>query len=370
MGLRATLRKINHPEPTRKQKTYKSEFYSINSILGNQDSIFYLLLGGRQCGKSYAVMDWAIKQKLKKGDQCKFYWCRLTESALKNLLANNADKLVDPDLKRKYHLNLTRKNTSIYSYTPYTYTNRNGKEIHQKKNVKEFCELMAASTFYNNKGVGFFDKDFTGQYIIVLDEFERESSEKNSFDIVYNFTNMIENLVRNTKTNIKVFMCGNTLDEASDLLAAFNFIPDQFGRYKLKSKRCVIDYIAPNEQYKKMREGSIANILMPGASTFTNEVQLDHSILCNKRLAQHPVAIIKFSKDSEDWFTVWNNNIIKQYNKETLPQVIAMRRYLDSQYDLQLVKTVFDIFDSKGYLFTNLATFKRFQKQLRLLKKN
>ena len=103
-------------------------------------------------------------------------------------------------------------------------------------------------------------------HFIILDEMNREQSERNTFDIVYNFVNLLENVARSTKHNIKVIMIGNTLDEASDILSAFNFIPDTFGRYKLRNKRCVIDYIMPSEAYKKRREGTLADLLMPEAS--------------------------------------------------------------------------------------------------------
>ena len=127
----------------------------------------------------------------------------------------------------------------------------------------------------------------------------REESEKNSFDIVYNFVNLIENIARSTKKKIKVVMIGNTLEEASDILTAFNFIPDGFGRYKLKSKRAVIDYIKPNEKYLERRKGTIADILMPNASTFTNELELDRSLLVNKRKCIVPMTIVKFSKSKD-----------------------------------------------------------------------
>ena len=237
----------------------------------------------------------------------------------------------------------------------------------EKTDVAPFCEVLACSTFYNTKGVGYFDNEYRGEYYIVLDEMNREQSEKNSFDIVYNFVNLIENIARSTKSRIKVVMIGNTLEEASDILSAFNFIPDDYGRYKLKRKRCVIDYIRPNDEYRKRRKGTIADILMPNASTFTNEVQIDRSLLVNKREAKSPVTVIKFQKSHDTWFTVYNGSIIKQYSGEQKP-AIAMRRYLDECYNQSAVKSVIEQFDARAYKYVNLATFKMFQKQMRLLK--
>lgn len=348
-------------------KTYKGDWYTVNSIFGNDWAIFFTLLGGREAGKSYSAMKWGVENKLKKGDKFKFYWFRLTEAAANNLLADGGSKLVDPDLKTKYEINTFRKNHTIYTYTPVERETKNGKVVKEKMNVKEFCEVLACSTFYNTKGVGYFDNTFDGEYYIVLDEMNREMSEKNNFDIVYNFVNLLENIVRSTKTRIKVVMIGNTLDEASDILCAFNFLPDGFGRFKLKSKRCVIDYIMPNENYKERRKGTVADLLMSDASTFTNEMKADRSLLVNKRLRHRPIYVIKFKESKDTWFTMWNDNIIAPYNNEQ-KGIISMRRYLDEIYQQDLVDIVINMYDARKLKFVNLACMRKFSKELRLLK--
>ena len=353
----------------RRAKTYKGEWYSVNSIFGNDWAMFYVLLGGREAGKSYSAMKWAVVNKLRKGDKFKFYWFRLTEAATKNLLTGGADKFIDPDIKRKYNVNTFTKGSTIYTYTPEEHETKSGKIVKTKENVKPFCDVLACSTFYNTKGVGYFDNEFDGEYYIVLDEMNREQSERNSFDIVYNFVNLLENVARSTKNKIKVVMIGNTLEEASDILSAFNFIPDEYGRYKLKSKRCVVDYIKPNEEYKKRRKGTIADILSPEASTFTNEVEIDRSLLVNKRKAVKISSIIKFGKSKSLWFSLYQGGVIKGYSGESCKDTIAMLPYMDEIYDQRRVDMIRDVFNVRGFTFTNLSTFKRFQKQLRLLKK-
>ena len=232
------------------------------------------------------------------------------------------------------------------------------------------ARVLALSTFYNDKGSGLFDADFLKDpnmyYNICLDEMNREKNEKNTFDIVYAFTNQLENLVRSTKKRLRVICIGNTLEEASDLLCAFNFLPEEFGRYKLKNKRAVIEYIEPSDRYLARRKGTIADILMPTASTFTNKIDTDYSLINKQRLTK-PEYIIKFSKDKTDWFTVWDNNTIKKYNGEKV-FAIAMRPYLDNLYNLQSVNNIITQFDTRSFAFHNLITFKQFQKQLELLK--
>ena len=100
----------------RKEKTYKSEFYTVNSLFGNDWAKWFILLGGREAGKSYAVMKWGVKNKLKKKDKFKFYWFRLTEASQKNLLAGGGADFIDKDLhkdlyKRKVYLYIQREET-------------------------------------------------------------------------------------------------------------------------------------------------------------------------------------------------------------------------------------------------------------------
>ena len=358
---------IENQNKARKIKTYKDEWYTVNSILGNDWARFYYLLGGREAGKSYSVMKWVTNRKLKHPDNVKFYWFRLTEASQKKLLNNGANDFIDPDLKRKFNLKTCTNGNSVYTYQEEKYIDKNGDEKTKKINKKEFCRVMACSTFYNDKGVGYFDNEYKGEYICVLDEMNREQSERNTFDIVYAFVNQLENVLRSTKTKVKIIMIGNTLEEASDLLTALNFIPDGFGRYKLKRKKAVVDYIKPNEKYLARRKEATANMMMGQASTFTNEIEIDRSLLVNKRKRTTPMYIIKFNKFKDTWFTVWNDNIISDYNGEQ-KTIIPMRRYLDEVYNRENANNIVEQFDARAYKFTTLATFKKFQKQMRLLK--
>lgn len=355
-------------EKKKKEKTYKGDWYTINSILGNEWARFFYLLGGREAGKSYSVMKWATNRKLKNPDNVKLYWFRLTEASQKKLLGGGAADLIDPDLKRKFKLKTCTLGNKVYTYKEKEQINEiTGKKQTIKTDKKEFCRVMACSTFYNDKGIGYFDNEYKGEYICVLDEMNREQSERNTFDIVYAFTNQLENVLRSTKTKVKIIMIGNTLEEASDLLANLNFIPDTFGRYKLKRKKAVVDYIKPNEAYLLRRKEATANLMNGQASTFTNEVQIDRSLLINKRKRTSPQFIIKFWKETNTWFTLWNDGIISPYNNEHRPP-IAMRRYLDELYNQETINSVIERFDVRAFKFTSLACFKRFQKQMRLLK--
>ena len=350
----------------RRAKTVENQWYNLRPILGNANwAIFYLLLGGREVGKSYSVTNFFVDQYKNKG--IPFTWLRLTEAASRKLLQNNAEKLIDPDLRRKYNLDLVTSGNNVYEVTKRTEPDKNGKtKILEKKLM---ARVYAISTFYNDKG-SIFDKDFLNdpnmRYNIAIDEFQREEGEKNTFDIVYSLVNQLENLVRSTKERIKIFFLGNTLEESSDILCAFNFIPEEWGVFKLKKRRAVIHNIAPTESYKARRRGTIADILMPKASTFTNKIDTDTSLITKRRL-QEPQYVIKFRSSQDSWFTVWDGNVIKKYNGEK-KQVLAMRPYLDQVYNTDVVKNIVQLFDTRSYLFSNLITFKQFQKEVQLLK--
>lgn len=323
----------------------KSEYYTLKSLLGYSWAIFYILLGAREAGKSYAVMDFFLSEYFNKDKD--FIWLRLTEASMKKLLANNAMQLFDISLMRKYNIdhNKMKVKGNIVYY--------DGKII---------CKVLALSTFYSDKGVALFeDKAFDDQmfaYNIALDEFQRERNEKRTFDITYAFVNQLENLVRH-KTNCRIFIIGNTVEDASDILSMFGFIPETFGRYKLKSKRAVIDYIPPSEKYLKRREGSVANILTPEASTFTNKQTFDKSKIYKGRLHK-PSFIIQFRNES---FTVWDNNVICRFNKEQKP-IISMvpLLYDNSVFDSQARDEIILINYQRQFMFRDLLTQKRFDK--------
>ena len=338
----------------RKKKHKQSRWYTkeLKSLLGNVWAMFYAILGGRMTGKSYALMDYMCNQKRKKKEQCKLYWMRISETSTKFMLANKAEKLVDPDLVRKYKLELSTKGMNVYDHG------------------NLFMQVMPLSAMGKLKGNAFFDKDYTGEIIIVLDEFQLEQGEKRtSFDILYNFIGMIENIARTTKNKIRIFLIGNTLEEASGILKAFNFLPEGFGRFYLKRKRCIIDNIEPTEEYLKDRKGSAADILGGNEmSNYTNELKKDLSLICKQRLTT-PSYLIKFGKTKQNMFIVWDGNIITRYKGQAIKSSVAMKPYLDDRYNPERRQTVIDIFDAQGYKFDTLITLSYFQGELQKVRK-
>lgn len=347
------VKNIKAQQDARKRHV-QSRWYTreLKSLLGNTWAMFYAILGGRMTGKSYALTDFLCNQKKKKGDMVKNYWMRISETSTKFMLANKAQKLVDPDLVRKYKLDLTTKGMEVYNHSA------------------PFMTVIPLSAMAKMKGVAFYDKDYEGEINIVLDEFQLEQGEKRtSFDILYNFIGMIENIARTTKSKIRVFLVGNTLEEASSILKAFNFLPEGFGRYYLKRKRCIIDNIEPTEEYIKDRKGSAADILGGNEmSNYTNEIRKDLSQISKQRLKQ-PQYLIKFGKQRDSIFIVWDNNVITRYKGQPVRSTVSMRPYLDELFNVERRNMVLEIYDAKGYKFDTLITLSYFQDELKKLRK-
>lgn len=337
----------------KRRKYQEKEWFSVRASLGCEWAWFKCFLGGRESGKSYSITDFFVGSWKKY--HIPFVWLRLNEASMKKMLVNNAEKLVDPALYRKYDLELTVKGNNVYDHG------------------EKMATVLALSTFANDKGVAHFDQEFLNQsfnghpmyYHICLDEFQLEKTQKSQGDIAYQFVNQMENLVRSTKERLRIFLVGNTLQEASDILTMFNFIPENFGRYKLKSKHCYIDYMEPTDAYKRRRKGTVGDILAGDTSNFTNKVSFDESQITKKRLIS-PQAIIYFSESEK--FTLWDDNIIAVWNKERCKRTIAMRPYEGLFYDQVLRDKIIQQYDYKGFFFHNLISQKRFQKNLQIIK--
>lgn len=327
-------------------KESESLFWSSRSMLGNTWAIFYIILGGRDAGKSYDIMRLFLKDWKKNGTP--FTWLRLKETSTKKLLENDAHNFVDPDLVRKFDLDLERKGFNVFDHG------------------KEMARVLALSTFHADKGVALFDNQYNGRINVCLDEFEREKGEKNTFDITYSFIQQMENLVRDRKEGIRCFLVGNTLEEVSDLLVCFNFIPEKFGRYYIRKKRAVIDYIKPSKKYIERRTGSVGDLLGGNLSNFTNKIDVDKSLI-SKRNLKRPSYIIKFGKSKDEWFTCWDGRIIRQYNGEQIKAAIAMTPFIDEVFSTKYRDEIIQVYHDKGYWYRDLITQKRFTKYLMLL---
>ena len=350
----------------------KSFYYDNSFILGFIGVIFFILLGGRGCGKTFSTQKYCIKRWLKKHEP--FCWLRLKEPSVRKLLANNGHDFIDAKLIEMYHLD--KYEWKVKSNVIYL-------------DGIEFCRILALSTFYQDKGVALNGKIKTSQLkttnglankrlrsqlqkynTLVLDEMNSERSEKRTFDIVYALVNQLETLCR-LDTDKRVFMLGNTLDEGSDILAqCFKFIPNEYGVYHIKSKRAVIHYIEDSPKYREARKKSIAGILAPDESTFTNKIESDVDLIVKdkKYLSKPPSYVINFGKGRERYL-VYGNVITSRKIPAGFDNEISMVPYTPGlSYNKVVVDSIITRVQMRQFNFDMLYTLKKFYRNIRLLK--
>ena len=279
------IKRIKESKQAKKEKYDAKEWYTIRALLGNQWANWFVMAGARERGKTFTVQDHVLNCYFNPKSpiyHVPFYWMRLNDIAVKNMLMNNGAKMFEPLLVRKYHLeNIKVKGDTVFL------------------NGEPLCYVYGLSTAYNNKGAALFDADtFKGARIIV-DEVALEKGQKRTFDVVYNLKMQIENIVRSERENVRVFMMLNNTEDCPELMAMFGFIPVEFGVYKLKRKHCVVDYIPNNKAYDERRKKALANEIDTGTGNFTNKVVRDLELLFRGRLSK-PQLIVKFSKDQGD----------------------------------------------------------------------
>lgn len=347
------LKKLKHDKQRKKELWENKQWYTIRSLLGNDWAHWFFLIGARERGKSYSVQQYALNQRINKG--VPFYWIRLNEASTSKMLQNNGAKMFEPLLYEQFGLDIKVKGSTVYDKS--------------RDNMK-LCEVYALSTAHNLKGAALYDKNTFKGCNIIVDEFQLEKSQRRTFDALYQLKMIIENICRSNYENVRIFLIANNTEECSDILSeGFSMIPLEWGIYKLKSRKCVIDYIPNNKAYDERRKTALANELEKGQSTgnFTNKIQRDFELIYKGR-KNSPSYIIKFTKDPSKWFTVWDSNIICKYNGEK-KRGIAMRRYVDELYNPDIVSNIFEQSDARAFYYESLITQTRFNKCLEEIKK-
>lgn len=352
----------------RPKKVSKQLYYTTQSILGIQWATWFWLIGARGRGKSYSVLDTYLNYVKKYGQEnCKCYYFRISDTSVKSMLANKGHKAIDALLVRKYDLELTTHGDVLYN---------------RGKPLIYFYPLVSAAK--KGKGVAEYDPEFLQKpntYIFcIVDEFMMaEGLEKKSIgNPVDQFKIYLENILRDqaqtSDRRVMIFGCANAVSECSDFLAQLaGFIPETPGRFKLKRKHMVIDNIPNNEAYIEKRKASIGADIMDYEhdSNYTNIVKRDLETLKPKNQQLHHVSyVIKFSKDMEHWYCVWDGNIVKRFNGQTFrsDQVIAMKRYLDSRYTPEQANAVIEMYDARHFLYADLITQAKFAADLKVIK--
>lgn len=354
-------------------------YYTTQSLLGINWWTWAWIIGARGRGKSFSVLDTVLSYQNKYGaENVKCYYFRISDLSIKAMLANKARKAIDALLVRKYNLELTTKAYTVYN---------------RGKPIIDFYALVSAAKA--GKGVAEYDPDFlnkrpidpkTGKKIkrfifMIIDEFMMaEGLEKRSIgNPVEQFKIFVENILRDQEQleypAVRIFGCANAVSECSDFLAQLaNFIPERPGRFKLKRKHMIVDNIINSEAYLEKRKKSISADILDynNDSNYTNVVKRDlESLMKKNRKLIRVTWIIKFDKDPSRWFCLWDGKVIKKYNGQRVSKdkILSMKRYLDSNFHPDLVKNIFDMYDARAFLYSDLISQATFTAELKLIKR-
>lgn len=323
-----------------------NEWYRLNSLLGNTWARFFVIAGGRETGKSFACSEFLINQWRQKKRQ--FFWIRLSEISKKKLLENNCAKMFNNVLRRKYNLDTIRIGDDVYEVLK---RDEKGKVIKKAR----MGRVMSLSEMAKDKGVELYDHEYKGWINVIVDEIVREKQEKNTFDVTYNLANQLENILRSREDKWRVIMCCNMCGDVANIFPKANFIPAEYGRYKLKKHKLIIDYLPVTEAYKKRRSGAAANLILGfDDGNFNNRIERDNMTIYQGKLHK-PCAIIKFGLSKGDWFVLWDNKVIARYKGEKCKNVITMYRHLNDIFRPEARDEIIERLDARLLMYRDLV---------------
>lgn len=183
-----------------KKENETIKYYSLNNIL-KTNSDYNIIVGERSNGKTYAVLEYAIKQFVKNGLQTA-YIRRWRE----DLTAKRAATLFQNHIQNGY---VSRETDGKYNTIFY----RNGKFYLAKETENEkmqineiaFCYCFALSDMEHDKSTS-----YPNITTIVFDEFlTRRYYLPDEFML---FMNLLSTIIRQ-RNNVKIFMLGNTVNK-------------------------------------------------------------------------------------------------------------------------------------------------------------
>lgn len=339
----------------------------------------YIYTAVRGIGKSVISVETAIILKRKYGyDNVKCFYFRLTDLSIKAMLANHAEKSIDPYLIDKYNLDITCKGNKVYDHG---------------KLLIEFYPLVSAGS--KGKGVNLYDCNFfkpkydkKGKRIktfvvTIWDEFMfAEGIEKKSLgDPVEQYKIYKEAILRDAEVikeynAVYNFLLANNVSECANITGAlYNYIPnpENHKRVFLTRKRTMFWNVPITEAYIEKRKNSYnANILDYDNDPNYANVQKDLSLIKSKKIKIHKVTkLIKFDKmDRKKWFCLYDGKYIRQYHGETIAKhnIVPMKRYLDELFNPDIVLNIFERYDNRGFMYCDLMSYALFTSQLKLLK--
>ena len=359
-----------------KKKAELGLYLTPNHVFSYHGITDFIYTAVRGIGKSVISVETAIILKRKYGyENVKCFYFRLTDQSIKAMLANKAEKAIDPYLVDKYNLEITSKGNKVFDHG---------------KLLIEFYPLVSAGS--KGKGVNLYDcnffekykKDGTKTFIVTIwDEFlMADGIEKKSIgDPVEQYKIYKEAILRDAEVckdynAVYNFLLANNVSECASVTGAlYNYIPDpnNHKRVKLTRKRAMFWNVPITAAYLEKRKNSYnANILDYNNDVNYTNLQRDLTLVKPKNTRIYKVtAILKFDKlDKKKWFCIYDSKWIRQYHGETVKKdkYHPMKRYLDGVYNAEYVNNIFEQYDNRFFGYADLMSMALFQAQLRLLK--
>ena len=137
-------------EKKKRKELYEAkEWYTIRAILGNDWANWFVLIGARERGKTFTVQDYVLNCFFNPNSKLyhvPFYWMRLNDIAIKNMIMNNAAKMFEPLLVRKYHLESIKVKGAIK------------KVVKKLKKGKYYVKVRAWKSYKGNTLYGKYSK--------------------------------------------------------------------------------------------------------------------------------------------------------------------------------------------------------------------
>lgn len=359
-----------------KKKAQLGLYLNTNHVFSYHGITDFIYTAVRGIGKSVISVETAIILKRKYGyENVKCFYFRLTDQSIKAMLANKAEKAIDPYLIDKYDLEITAKGNKVFDHG---------------KLLMEFYPLVSAGS--KGKGVNLYDCNFFNKYkekgqktfvITIWDEFlMADGVEKKSVgDPVEQYKIYKEAILRDAEVckdydAVYNFLLANNVSECAAITGAlYNYIPnpDNHKRVKLTRKRAMFWNVPITQAYIDKRKNSYnANILDYKNDVNYADVKRDLTLVKPKQTRIYKVsAVLKFDKfDRKKWFCIYDNKWVRQYHGETVSKdkYHPMKRYLDGVYNADFVNQIFEMYDNRYLGFADLMSMALFQSQLKLLK--
>ena len=184
----------------------REKFYSIDRILKEvPDALYYVIIGERSNGKTFSVLEHALIDYLKTGNQLAIIrrWAEdLKGKRAVDLFESNF--IINP-YKGNYLEKLSDgKYNAFFLYMGKWYLEKRegGKVIH--RDDRPFAYRFALTEMEHDKGTS-----YAGVKWILFDEFlTNKTYLPEEFKV---FTNVLSTIIR-TREDVKIFMCGNTVN--------------------------------------------------------------------------------------------------------------------------------------------------------------